>query len=365
MAIMPVISKQARRNVKVEKLVEQARKALQTCVEAPGTTIPETPSSQRRKVGTRRLERSQIAAIEKLLEVVESNFTVENGETSKTSKHMVVLLLAHDIPLQLLESLPCVDNGTRGWISKVLCLLFQSGYSDLSRALTEYMKLRAKDLFATLRELYQQEEFVGCVGPVLRICMSRKERFFVHKSLKQDTGFIETIATVNMASKSRQVVEDGYETLTALLLPVSSDARIPSFLVEDYERLCNVWNAVLSKGSEVAQNCMLDLLRELLFERNNYEFRCKYVSDGVNFEALWSLFSTGCGSFIAKSRATLKLFVANPHKSPEMELLLAQRKGHLIQVVAQTCDRKSRASLNESNELISSLHQLDCCNGNN
>ena len=363
MAIIPMIRKQSRKNIKLEKLIDQALRTLKHCVENPcdDVQIPASPiGRQRASSSSRELQRPPVEVISKLRVVVETHYTVENGETSATAKHMVAFLLAHDVPLQLLQSMASVDSGTARQVSSIVCTLFQGGYSDLSKAVTEYMKLRAKELFGLLKRLYEKEEFVAVVGPVLRVCLRRKERFFVRKSLRRETGLIESVIKRLIASKSGEVAEDGYRTLLALLLPASSDERIPAFLVEDYARLRDLWNSVLANGSRQSKKFVLYLIGKLLFERDNYEFRCKYVSDESNFEAFWSLFASGCPCFEINARATLKLFVANPQKSPEMEKLLAERKGHLIQVVAQTCDRQSIASLNESNELISSLHQLDC-----
>lgn len=157
------------------------------------------------------------------------------------------------------------------------------------------------------------------------------------------------------------IASNAYKTLYHLLVH-GHPSIVIKYLLMHYEKLIKQINKLIrneDKGYFVQKQYLL-LIRDILTNKGNYDFMIKYVSDKNNLAIIMTLMKKyKLTSISIEAYNIFKIFVANPNKDRNIQIILWKNKQKLLNLL-----KKFHPKLAQRNETFSNERQIlmDCLN---
>lgn len=247
---------------------------------------------------------------------------------------LLKLLIAADLPVQLLSQLPHFEFETRKDIMNLCCILLWSGWPhQVDNHVTEYLRSHPQ-VYNVLVEGFANEEVALHFGEVLRSCA--RHRHLVNALLESGLVF-ELVKYAR--SPSLEIASDAFHSLRKFLLGHKDVSA--SWIANNSDKFFKAYNELLRSGEYVAQRQAENLLADVLLDMRFCRSMTIYVNDEHNLQIHMNLLKDASKVIMVQAFHVFKLFVANPQKSHKVHRILYNNRDKLIALLQTLCPTKS------------------------
>ncbi|KAB5590864.1 transcriptional repressor [Ceratobasidium theobromae] len=186
----------------------------------------------------------------------------------------------------------------------------------------EYIVTRESIVFDALKG-YETEEVALSTGLILREMLKHEpiarillysDQFYSFPHYIEDTTFgVSCDAFANLK-----------ETLTR------HKPMVAEYLEKNYDRFFTMYTSLLLSTNYVTKRQSLKLLGEILLDRANFNVMTKYISVEANLKMMMNLLRDKSRNIQFEAFHVFKVFVANPKKPPQIEVILRRNKDKLL-----------------------------------
>lgn len=297
-----------------------------------------------------------ITQLDLLEDTLEKHFETDRSASRKDKRKasemnsLVLALVDENLPLRLIEILGRVCFESRKRIVQIFSILIQQGDSEMAEVMEFYFTRNAKSLIGLLTFSFQCDGIALHCGDMLRKCF--KHQFLVAQCLSADFSFFNRFFGVYLQSETFDSVSDAFLTVRTLF---SSHKNLVALFLETYgKRFAQLFNdKLLCSKQYLTQRNSLELLHDILFQRQNYRFMIEYVNSKANLVLIMQKMVDTSHAIRFNALHIFKIFVANPNKTEEVSRILALNRDRLV-CFLRTFD-VTDLSDEEKTELLQSL----------
>lgn len=121
---------------------------------------------------------------------------------------------------------------------------------------------------------------------------------------------------------------DAYTSLKETLTRHKS--MVAEYLDKNYDRFFNSFTTLINSPNYVTKRQSLKLLGEILLDRANFNVMTRYIANDVNLKMMMNLLRNKSKNIQFEAFHVFKVFVANPKKPPQIEVILRRNKEKLL-----------------------------------
>lgn len=208
-------------------------------------------------------------------------------------------------------------------------------------------------LLSTLVTNYEDNEIALNGGAMLRECLREESLAMV----VLDSGDFWTF--FKLVEKSDfDVASDAFATFKDLL--TRHPQMVASFLVANLDRFVSEYNGLLRSSNYVTRRQSLKLLGEMLLERANFRIMKTYISSAENLKLTMNLLLDSRRNIQFEAFHVFKVFVANPHKTPEVQQILVRNKTKMLEYLSGfLVDRDDEQFQQDRYEVLQVIQEID------
>lgn len=297
---------------------------------------------------------TQLDLLEDALEKhFEADRSISRKDKRKSSEmnSLVLALVDENLPLRLIEILGRVCFESRKRIVQIFSILIQKGDSEMAEVMEFYFMRNAKSLIGLLTFGFQCDGIALHCGDMLRKCF--KHDFLVAQCLSEDFCFFNQFFNCYLQSETFDSVSDAFLTVRTLFS--SHKAYVALFLETFGKKFARLFNEkLLCSKQYLTQRNGLELLHDILFERQNYRFMVEYVNSKANLVLIMQKMLDTSHAVRFNALHIFKIFVANPNKTEDVSRILGLNRERLV-LFLQRFDVKDLSD-DDRSELLQSLN---------
>merc|ERR1719492_541841 len=155
------------------------------------------------------------------------------------------------------------------------------------------------------------------------------------------------------------ISSDGLKTLKALL--TKNKKTVSKYLDQNYQKFFDKYNDLIKFNNYVTKRQSLKLLGDVLLDKQNKATMMRYIGEKQNLKLLMVMLRDDSKAITFEAFHVFKVFVANPHKEPEVYKTLFNNKDKLTSFLEsfQETERESdNQFMHEKGLLIGKLKQM-------
>ncbi|KAI9884558.1 MAG: Guanine nucleotide exchange factor lte1 [Watsoniomyces obsoletus] len=156
-----------------------------------------------------------------------------------------------------------------------------------------------------------------------------------------------------------EVNADAFTTFRDLLTKHKS--LLSNYLYINFDLFFDKYNSILVQSeSYVTKRQSIKLLGEILLDRSNYEVMMAYVDRGSNLKLCMNLLKDERKMVQYEGFHVFKIFVANPHKSPDVQRILVNNRDKLARFLQGFLDDRTddEQFIDEKNFLLKQIRLM-------
>jgi len=211
-----------------------------------------------------------------------------------------------------------------------------------------------------LLENYQKEEsnprLCNIISSIFREMMRDSE---LHTWIMEKVPGLRVCLFKYVKETNFDLASDAFSTLKMLL--TKNKSFVAKYLNEDFDKFFVDYNQLIMSDNYVTRRQSLKLLGDVLLDRENKTIMMRYISQKNNLKLLMMMLRDKSKAITFEAFHVFKVFVANPHQSPEIYRTLWNNKAKLIKFLKkfQTEDRQDdNQFMHEKQLLIKKLEQM-------
>ncbi|CCL99916.1 uncharacterized protein FIBRA_01941 [Fibroporia radiculosa] len=186
----------------------------------------------------------------------------------------------------------------------------------------DYIRSRADVLFAAF-DGYKDEEVALNTGMILREMLRHEELAKTLLHSDQFYTFPHYIETTTFGV-SCDAFANFKETLTR------HKTMVAEYLDKNYDRFFSSFSSLILSPNYVTKRQSLKLLGEILLDRANFSVMTRYIASETNLKTMMNLLRDKSKNIQFEAFHVFKVFVANPKKPPQIEMILRRNKDKLL-----------------------------------
>lgn len=252
----------------------------------------------------------------------------EQGDREKKMDRMAELLLRYRVLEKALypKVMALLTFETRKYVGSV----FRAMTVHNLRGFNEFVAKRS-EIMGWLAEGYRNNDTALICGTMLRDC-------FVHEMLtvtflRDMEAEFAYLFKVTLTNSNFDISADAFMNITRLLM--GHKEVTVHCLNASFDRIFGLLNSLLSSQNYVTKRQALQLLAELLLNPVNFAVMQRYIASRDNLKLVMLLLREPSQALRMDAFHVFKIFVANPHKSTEVEQVLLRNREKLLAFV---CD---------------------------
>jgi len=129
------------------------------------------------------------------------------------------------------------------------------------------------------------------------------------------------------------VSSDAFEVLN--LLFSKHEVRTRRYIEDHYDRMMEFFNGSVMSENYVIQGKFLKLLADVLLSKQNSKIRMLYISNKINLRIIMTLLKSSSRLISHESFQIFKVFVANPHKTEKVHIVLFKNQKKLVKLLEE------------------------------
>jgi len=228
-----------------------------------------------------------------------------------------------DLLLHLLNALPKLEFEARKDVVQIFNNLLRRQIGT-RHPTVEYLLAPGKHeiIFAALAG-YENEEIALNTGMVLREMLRHEGLAKVLLYSDQFYKFPHYIETTTFGI-SCDAFANLKETLTR------HKTMVAEYLDKNYDRFFSSFTTLILSNNYVTKRQSLKLLGEILLDRANFTVMTRYIASEANLKVMMNLLRDKSKNIQFEAFHVFKVFVANPKKPPQIEVILRRNKDKLL-----------------------------------
>ncbi|KAJ7543832.1 hypothetical protein O6H91_09G054300 [Diphasiastrum complanatum] len=288
---------------------------------------------------------AEVRLLDRALEEVDKNLLgmkqmlLGDGETEPSAELVLQLTLdtSKDDFLELLvQKLPNLGWEGRKDTVQIWCALLRPTVGT-SQSVLYYIE-NHPELLDFLISCYENKEIALNCGSMLRECARYPT---LVKYMLSSASFELFFKYVELPSFD--IASDAFATFKELL--TRHGTHVYEYLNTNYTQFFELYERLLSSSNYVTRRQSLKLLSEFLLERSNAQIMVRFISEKRNLRIVMNL---------------LKVFVANPRKSPGIITVLAKNREKLLHFLDNFhLDKEDEQFEEEKDLLIKEIEALE------
>jgi len=179
------------------------------------------------------------------------------------------------------------------------------------------------------------------ISSVLREMMKDSE---LHRFLLYDCPKLMDLLFDKVKATDFDISSDGLKTLKALL--TKNKKTVSKYLDQNYKKFFDKYNDLIKFNNYVTKRQSLKLLGDVLLDKQNKATMMRYIGEKPNLKLLMMMLRDDSKAITFEAFHVFKVFVANPHKEPEIYKTLFNNKDKLVQFL-ETFQESERESDNQ------------------
>ncbi|KAI9566082.1 mo25 protein [Boletus coccyginus] len=177
-------------------------------------------------------------------------------------------------------------------------------------------------MFATLAG-YSNEEIALNTGMILREMLRHEQLAKILLHSEQFYMFPHHIETTSFGV-SCDAFANLKETLTR------HKPMVAEYLDKNYDRFFASFTTLILSNNYVTKRQSLKLLGEILLDRANFSVMTRYIAQEANLKMMMNMLRDKSKNIQFEAFHVFKVFVANPKKPPQIEVILRRNKDKLL-----------------------------------
>ncbi|KAJ8689744.1 Hym1p [Pleurotus ostreatus] len=105
---------------------------------------------------------------------------------------------------------------------------------------------------------------------------------------------------------------------------------VAEYLDKNYDRFFSSYTTLILSNNYVTKRQSLKLLGEILLDRANFNVMTRYIANEANLKMMMNLLRDKSKNIQFEAFHVFKVFVANPKKPPQIEVILRRNKDKLL-----------------------------------
>jgi len=194
------------------------------------------------------------------------------------------------------------------------------------------------------------------ISTVLREMMKDSE---LHRFLLYDCPRLMDLLFDKVKATDFDISSDGLSTLKQLL--TKNKKTVSKYLDQNYQKFFDQYNDLIKSDNYVTKRQSLKLLGDVLLDKQNKATMMRYIGEKPNLKLLMMMLRDDSKAITFEAFHVFKVFVANPHKEPEIYKTLFNNKDKLVSFL-ETFQQSERETdnqfIHEKGLLIGKLNQM-------
>jgi len=194
------------------------------------------------------------------------------------------------------------------------------------------------------------------ISSVLKEMMKDAE---LHEYLLYNCPRLMDLLFHNVKETDFDISSDAFTTLKTLL--TKNKKTVSKYLDANYLQFFDKYNDLIKSENYVTKRQSLKLLGDVLLDKQNKATMMRYIGEKQNLKLLMVMLRDDSKAITFEAFHVFKVFVANPHKEPEVYKTLYNNKDKLISFL-ETFQESERESdnqfMHEKGLLIGKLKQM-------
>jgi len=255
-----------------------------------------------------------------------------------------------DLLYLLVSNMPRLDFESRKDVAQIFNNLLRRQIGSRWPTV-EYLCSKNEILFATVRG-YDNEDVALNTGMILKEMLRHEQLckillysdlFYTFPHFIEDTTFgISCDAFTNFK-----------EVLTR------HKAMVAEYLEKNYDRFFSAYTTLILSSNYVTKRQSLKLLGEILLDRTNFNVMSQYIGNEANLKMMMNLLRDKSKNIQFEAFHVFKVFVANPKKPQQIEVILRRNKDKLLAFLrAFHNDKEDEQFTDEKQFLIVQIESL-------
>jgi len=254
------------------------------------------------------------------------SFCDDEEQRWHASRDMVLEMLANDLPVQLLARIDSIDfEAQKEAIRLFGAALQHAPRLELKQRMVDYLQDRQQMSEVLLGGCGKPEIALHC-GLLLRSCARYAE---LAEFLLDARGAFRLMHLVR--HPSFDIASDAFACLRELLLMQRDVAA--KYVQAHFDEFFTHFNGLLQIDDYVVQRQASNLLGEMLLSPDFAQIMFVYVSDHRYLQVHMNLLRNEARTLQLNAFHVFKLFVANPHKQPQVERILCRNRERLVKLL--------------------------------
>lgn len=296
----------------------------------------------------------EVKALEKALEEVEKNFSTMksmlSGEGESDPNPDQALQLAIEICKEDVIALLIHKILTFGWQARkdlvhCWCILLRQKVDEYY-CCVDYIEHHL-ELLDFLVVCYDNKEIALTCGAMLRECIKFPT---LAKYILESASFELFFKYVDLPTFDS--ASDAFSTFKDLL--TKHESIVSEYLSSQYDKFFDMYEKLLTSGNYVTRRQSLKLLTEFLLEPPNSRIMKRYILEIRYLKVIMMLLKDSSKTIQISAFHIFKVFVANPHKTQEIKIILAKNHEKLLELLGSLAIGKGSEDeqFEEEKELI-------------
>lgn len=272
----------------------------------------------------------------------------QNLETCQTLAHNVY---TNDLLPALLQNLASFEFEAKKDLVAIFNNLLRRQVGGRSPTV-EYI-CRNTSILDCLTEGYDDPEIALSCGAMLRECIRHES---LAKIILYSSSFFNFFTYVEL--NNFDVASDAFASFKDLLTEHKTLAA--EFLEKNYDKVFELYTALLKSQNYVTRRQSLKLLGELLLDRANFSVMTRYISDVSNLKLMMTMLRDKSKSIQFEAFHVFKVFVANPKKTLPILTILVRNKERLLKFLNNFHNERDEDQfVDEKQFLIKQISELE------
>lgn len=250
----------------------------------------------------------------------------------------------HDMLVHLVEILPRLDFEAKKDIAQIFNNILRRQIGTRSPTV-EYVCMKSALLFTLIRGYENPDVALNC-GMMLRECVRHEPLAKIILEAEEFYLFFQYVefSTFDIAS-------DAFATFRDLL--TRHKILCAKFLEDNYDKVFDHYQKLLSSENYVTRRQSLKLLGELLLDRHNFTTMSLYISNPDNLKLMMKMLIDRSRNIQFEAFHVFKVFVANPNKTKPILDILLRNKEKLIDFLTKFhTDRTEDQQFNDEKQYL-------------
>lgn len=257
----------------------------------------------------------------------------------------------HDMLVHLVENLPRLDFEAKKDIAQIFNNILRRQIGTRSPTV-EYICTKSELLFTLIRGYENPEVALNC-GTMLRECVRHEP---LAKIILESEDFYLFYQFVEVSTFD--IASDAFATFRDLL--TRHKLLCGMFFEDNYDKVFDNYQKLLSSENYVTRRQSLKLLGELLLDRHNFTTMSRYISSPDNLKLMMKMLIDRSRNIQFEAFHVFKVFVANPSKTKPIQDILLRNREKLIDFLTKFhTDRTEDQQFNDEKQyLIKQIREM-------